>query len=94
MKIIELNSNTKDDKINLSNSVAKPLVSRSLANYRDVLEQMKCDEHATRVCLKMMTWLIKDIEIDSGYPLQEYNNIWEQAFHISLGAKFLKTKTR
>lgn len=57
-------------------------VGRDFVNYLDVLQQMKGNEEATRTCLKMMTWLIKDIEVDKRIDLKEYKDIWEKAFAI------------
>ncbi len=61
-------------------------MNRSLINHNDVLEQMNGNKEATIVCLKMMTWLIKDIEINTGENLNEYKKIWEGAYNISLNS--------
>ena len=71
----------QNQEIELKNDIKE---DRAMANYFHILEQMGDDVEATKVCLKMMTWLIKDIEISQGLDLKEYKDIWEQAWHISL----------
>lgn len=53
-------------------------------NYFYLLEKMEGDEKATRICLNMMTWLIKDIETSEGLDLKDYKDIWEVAYNKSL----------
>lgn len=52
-------------------------------NFDLLLKEMEGDEIKTRTCLKYMTWLIKDIEINKGIDLEEYKDIWENAFSHS-----------
>jgi hypothetical protein len=58
--------------------------NRSLENYNHLLEQLKGNKETTTTCLKMMTWLIKDIEINLDINLNDYKEIWEEAYNISL----------
>ena len=51
------------------------------SNYDLLLSDMGGDEQKTRVCLKYMTWLIKDIEIFKDVDLKHYKDIWEGAFN-------------
>ena len=80
----KVNQSNMEQVTTLSSYNSNPHVSRDLVNYNDILEQMKGDKNSTIVCLKMMVWLIKDIEISTGENLETYKNIWENAFNISL----------
>jgi len=54
-----------------------------LGNYNFLLSEMNGDEEKTRTCLKYMAWLIRDIEIFNKIDLEDYKNIWTDAFNYS-----------
>ena len=43
---------------------------------------MQGNTEATSVCLQMMNWLIRDIEVFEGVDLQQYKDIWGKAQEI------------
>lgn len=57
-----------------------PIPDVKRRNYDLLLSEMGGDEQKTRVCLKYLSWLIKDIEIFKDVNLQDYKDIWEGAF--------------
>lgn len=54
----------------------------AIENLRDLLGRMQGDDQATSVCLQMMNWLIRDIEIFETIDLQLYKDIWGKAQEI------------
>ena len=72
--------NEENKNLNESENSALNIADVMRENYDLLLSDMGGDEQKTRVCLKYMTWLIKDIETFKDVDLQDYKDIWESAF--------------
>jgi hypothetical protein len=53
------------------------------SNYNALLAEMGGDKDKTRIALKYMSWLIKDIEFFKNVDLEDYKEIWCEAYNYS-----------
>jgi hypothetical protein len=72
------------DKTSLENeSQTSCLGAVMCRNYNALLAEMGGDKDKTRIALKYMSWLIKDIEIFKNVELEDYKEIWCEAYNYS-----------